>query len=139
MLARVRQSIVQSFRADDPGAPFVDQVVVGTIGGAVLPTDPNPNTTPPSASRIIRLTPRRPALAISGNVKITFVRGSGSITTQSWFFDNTQGVWIPLGAPITLASPGALSTTGAFMLGSAKCFAQITANSDVTVMLYSAF
>jgi hypothetical protein len=134
MLTRARQSIVQSFR-QDADLPYADQVTVGTIGGGALPTDPNPNTTPPPASRVLRLTPRGPSLTLqTTNATLTVLSGT-SVTVQVWFFDDTQARWIQLGAPFASTT---VSIIVAAVLG-AKLFPQITANTGVEVILYGVY
>jgi hypothetical protein len=133
---------------------WMEQVFIGSIGGGALPTDPDPNVTPPAASRIVRSTPRLGSLAcnsaLSGTAGVgplfrclLSVAVATSITIQFWFFDDTQSKWIPVGAAITNTPTGASSNI-AFVpnlsppipIGS-QCFSQIVANTGVEALGFS--
>lgn len=145
MLVRLAQSWRMS-RAHDFDASFDAIVWVGSVGGAALGADPNPNTTPPAANRILQLTPRPGALSVQGMGVIQTVPvpiAGASITLQGWFFDNTQNAWIQFSLPITLTpTPGAAgignlqqsNPGGQFGL---KYFVQITANTTVQALYYA--
>lgn len=141
----LRQSY-RTTRAAQIGALFTATTVVGSVGGSALPTDPNPNTTPPSNGRILRLNRQPWTLTVSGLgvIYVTFVPiATASITIQPWFFDATQNVWIQFVAPVssTPTAPGVnnLLSLNVFNWGGAKFFLQITANTATQCMLYGWF
>jgi hypothetical protein len=130
-MLRVQQSVIQSPAHDND--TFALAVWVGTIGGAVLPTDPNPNTTPPAGGRILTMQPRTGTLIISGSAQLRVVAGvvaASSFTFQPWFFDPTPNLWVQYGAPTTLTPTGAASNAIGFNTGNmagALFFIQLTA------------
>jgi hypothetical protein len=135
------QSIVQSPTHDnDP--TFSLAIWVGTIGGSALPTDTAPNTSAPSAARVLQISPRKGAMLMHGSGVLRLccgVVGSSSITIQSWFFDNTQALWIQFGAPVVITPTGAASNTSTQTISNvagAKFFLQITANTLVQAFGY---
>jgi hypothetical protein len=149
-MQRIVQSVVRG-KLVDTVLPFALAVWVGTIGGSALATDAAPNTTPPAAGRIIRITERRHAIfpsqtgntGIPGIITVAFgVVAASSITVQFWFFDDTQALWLPYGAP-TVRTPvsgstnliSAVAGTNLTAIG-AKVFVQITANTLVQAMGY---
>lgn len=150
-MTRAWSSVVNPVRV--PASPaFGLAVWVGTIGGAALPTDPDPNVTPPSAGRIVRVQAKRGQVFALGrtnqgaliNVFTVFgVVASSSITVQYWFFDATQAKWITIGAPQTRTPTGSASnligavTETWFPLG-AQFYVQITANTNTQAMAYDA-
>lgn len=139
-MLRVQQSVIQSPAHD--ADTFALAVWAGTIGGSALPTDPNPNTTPPSAGRILTIQPRTGSLVISGGTQLRVVAGvvaASSITFQPWFFDPTPNLWIQYGAPTTLTPTGAAANAIGFNTGNmagALFFLQITANTLVQALGY---
>jgi hypothetical protein len=151
MSLRVWSSVVNQVRA--PASPaFGLAIWVGSIGGAALPTDPDPNVTPPSAGRIVRVQAKRGGAFVLGrtnqtalvNVTIVFgVVAASSITVQLWFFDATQAKWVPMGIPATRTPTGAATnlfgavTETWFPVG-AQFFPQITANVNTQAMAYDA-
>jgi hypothetical protein len=144
MRARLTQSLRTSL-VHDIDTSFDNIVWVGTPGGAALGTDPNPNTTPPAANRILKLTPRPGALGgFQGVIHCCPVPiAAASITFQGWFFDDTQALWIPSAIPITLTpTPGAagLGNLQQFNVGAqmgVRFFIQIQANTNVQAMYYA--
>lgn len=149
MSARLTQRVVLPVRA--PSSPaFGLAVWVGTIGGAALAADPNPNTTPPAAGRIIRITAKRGGIFPVGrlnqvsiiNVFVLFAPiAAASITVQLWFFDATQGVWVQMGAPQTRTPTGVVTNlfgavTEIYGPFGSQMFAQITANTNTQAMAY---
>jgi hypothetical protein len=151
MTARVTQRIVLPVRA--PSSPaFGFPVWVGTIGGAALATDPSPNVTPPAGGRIVRATPKRGGIWGLGRFSQAFVVeftvvfapiAAANITVQLWFFDATQGVWVPMGAPQnrlpTGVSPNSNIVGGivdVYAPFGSQMFVQITANANVQAMAY---
>lgn len=148
----MRSTLIQSIRqspAHDADT-WAEQVLVGSVGGGALPTDANPNTTPPPGNRIYRCTQHTGSLHQSTsqtgfiNLHTIFSTAAAtSITFQHWFFDDTQALWIPYNAPITLTPTVnannfnyTLTGIGYVFLGS-KWFTQITANTGVEVMVTS--
>jgi hypothetical protein len=143
-MQRVQQSLIQS-PAHDNDATFALRVWVGTIGGSALGTDPNPNTTPPSAGRIITSSMRGGMLQTHGTGRLTVICGTvaaSSITLQPWFFDATQNLWVQYGAPATITPTGAASNATTIIFGNftgGQLFAQITANTLVQALGYDLF
>lgn len=139
-MLRVQQSVIQSPAHD--ADTFALAVWVGTIGGSALSTDPNPNSTPPSAGRILTIQPRTGTLVISGSAQLRVVAGvvaASTITFQPWIFDITPNVWVQYGAPTTLTPTGAAANAIGFNLGNvagAQMFVQITANTLVQALAY---
>lgn len=133
-------------RQGQSGVPFTAPIVVGTPGGSALPTDANPNSTPPSAGRILRFN-RQPGVLTGsglGVVFITFVPiATAAITIQPWFFDATQNVWIQFATAVsstpTAAGVNNLLSINIFNWGGALFFPQITANTATRCMLYGWF
>lgn len=111
------------------------------VTGNPLVADPDPpNTTPPAASRIIRVDPaaRNAAAAIAlGSIRVIAIGGT-SIVYKPWVFDATLNLWLLWGAATTVT----LGTTniGAIGIGAmlgAKWFLQITTvNGAVTAFGY---
>jgi hypothetical protein len=138
----LQQSLIQG-PAHDNDPTFAFRVWVGTIGGSALATDPNPNTTPPSAGRIFTASMRGGMLQTHGTGRLTVVCGvvaASSITFQPWFFDTTQNLWIQFAGPVTITPVGggtANATT--IIIGNftgAQFFFQITANTLVQALAY---
>lgn len=141
----VRKSY-RTTRSGQSGVTFTAPIVVGSVGGSALPTDPNPNTTPPAGGRILRFNRQPWTLTTSGLgvVYITIVPVAlASITIQPWFFDATQNVWIQF-ATATTSTPTAagvnnLQSINIFDWGGALFFPQITACTAVACILYGWF
>lgn len=144
MLSRVNQNIAQS-PLHDQDATFALGVWVGTIGGSALSTDPSPNTTPPAANRILRISPRKGMTVLQGSGRLQVICGvvaASSITLQLWIFDSTQNTWIQYGAPFTITPTGAASNVAAVTHGNlsgAQLFLQVTANTLVQAFGYEYF
>jgi hypothetical protein len=115
---------------------------VGTIGGSALPTDPDPNVTPPNPNRIFRWTSRRNTLMCmgagppNGAVSQVVVVGGTNIDVQLWFYDDTQAKWVKAGGHQILTS--ATSNVGSGLgfvvmqnFAGAKTFFQVIANNGV--------
>lgn len=140
-MLRLISPVIQS-PAHDADPTFSMAIWVGTIGGSALSTDPSPNVTPPSNGRILQYSPRKGALLVHGGGVLRALCGvvaASSITLQMWFFDNTQGVWIPFAAPFTITPTGAATNTSAQTItnfAGAKFFLQITANTLVQALAY---
>lgn len=151
----MRALLIQSIRqviAHDADSDWTEQVMIGTIGGGALPTDPNPNTTPPAANRIFRCANRSRALFANttststgcGARVATSVAGGSSMTVQLWFYDDTQARWVEYDFPRTFTPNGVnpninlalWNNVGAHFIG-AKFFVQITANTGVEVLAAS--
>jgi hypothetical protein len=137
---RVQQSIIQSPAHD--ADTFALAVWVGTIGGAALGTDPAPNTTPPSAGRILTLQPRPGTFVPMGASQLKVICGvvaASTITFQMWFFDVTPNLWVQYSAPTTITPTGAVTNLIGFNVGNlvgAPFFVQITANTLVQALGY---
>jgi hypothetical protein len=146
----MRASVSQAIRvgaARDLDATYSQAVWVGTVGGSALPTDPSPNTTPPAANRIIRVSPLKGVRVRSGTAGPRFMCppvASASITIQPWFYDDTQAQWIQLGPPMSL-TPTSTATQNfngiavnntTYGMSGAKLFLQITANSNTQALGY---
>lgn len=114
---------------------------IGTVGGAALSTDSDPNSAAPSAGRILRITGKRGALCTHSGVSvIKYVAANGTaITVQPWFYDDTRAVWIKFGGTttITVGTTNIGTSTGAVgNMAGAKFFVQVTANAGVTALGY---
>ena len=137
---RVRQCVVQSPSHDnDPS--FALSVWVGTIGGAALGLDPNPNVTPPAAGRILTMIPKDSALQLMGSARLAILCApvaASSITVQPWFFDDSRAVWVQFGPPITITPTGAASNLATVAMSGfgSKVFVQVIANTNVKAMGY---
>jgi hypothetical protein len=112
-----------------------------TNGGSAIGLDPNPNVTPPTADRIIRMPAYMfacdiPAaagsLGVSPRIAVYLADGT-SADVRYWFYDDALAIWTPL--QVTLSMTTAAVNVGALtiltMIG-AKYFPQITANVGVT-------
>jgi len=117
---------------------------VGTLGGAALSVDNDPNTTPPPANRIFRCSAKRNATAhMAGGsspfgmfFKVVIADGT-SLQARAWLFDSTQNKWLPHGTTLTLTfATGNVGNVGAQInnVNGAKAFIQILANTGCTVM-----
>jgi hypothetical protein len=150
-MLHVQQNIIRG-KLGGALQPWAMSVWVGTIGGSAIATDPDPNTTPPSAGRIVRASPFRLALfgtqtqttGQPGFLTVVFgVVASSSITVQFWFFDATQNKWVPYAGPTTKTptTNGAnviTNVVGTNILAAIGCkaFVQVTANTNVQAMGY---
>lgn len=139
------QSVRQLYRqtvAAQQGVAFSEQVVLGTVGGSALPTDASPNTTPPSAGRIVRAMAKS-SICLCGQGVISGLVipiALASITFQAWFFDATQGVWVQFTIPFTFA-PTAVGINNLIFTAiggwfGAQLFLQVTANTAVQCVTY---
>lgn len=147
MRAAVTQTNLSS-PTHDTDASFSFPIWVGTIGGSALPTDPDPNVTPPSAGRILRISPKRGATVGMGalnqaaltNCFVIFgVVAGSSITVQFWYYDDTQARWVPVNVPLTRTPVSGSSNIIQGInvpIGGCKMFVQITANTNVQAMAY---
>jgi hypothetical protein len=137
---RVSQSIAVS-PAHDNDATFTSfGMWVGTVGGSALPTDPDPNVTPPSNARIVRWTGRGGNMLAHGFGSFKAVIppvAASSITLRLWVYDDTIAQWIPL-ITTTTAPTGAAGgvTLAPTALPGSKLFLQITANTNVQAISY---
>jgi hypothetical protein len=141
MRARVLQSL-ETPQGHDQDPTHALAIWVGTVGGSALPTDPDPNVTPPSNNRILRCTAKRGALVVHPTMTLRVVCppvAASSITFLAWYYDDTQARWIPLVGTSMTPTGGASNIQGlganAFLVG-AKVFVQITANALVQAMGY---
>jgi hypothetical protein len=140
----MRTTVVQSIRktrSPQPGATYTREIWVGAIGGSALPTDPSPNSTPPSAGRIA-IASVAPGLFASGGYGVFQVQAIGgtACTVQTWFFDNTQSLWVTWFGTQTItlgANPQAFINMNGFV--GARIFIQITANTGVPIIGYGYF
>jgi hypothetical protein len=121
-------------------ASFALAVWVGRIGGAALVADADPNTTEPSADRVLRITAKRDGVMTFGGAAIKSVTaGDGtSLLIQPWFYDNTQRLWVKHGPVITITTATTnISTLTIGNMAGAKFFIQITTNNGgVTALGY---
>jgi hypothetical protein len=143
-MLQVRRCIISSKALDDVTDFSWPGVWVGTIGGSALPTDADPNTTPPSAGRIVQVYPRRGsgiAQALLGT-RISIVAGvvaASSITFQSWVFMQQAAAWFRYSTSQTIAPAGVTTNAVTANLGNmsgARIFVQITANTLVQAVGY---
>lgn len=128
------QRIIRT-RALDDVTDFAYDVWVGTPGGSALGTDPNPNTTPPSAGRIIRVRSKRGSINGHGQLsyRLSFIVTAGTITLQCWFL--LGGIWMPTSSSFTVSS-----STNALNIGciaAAQFFPQIIANAGTPCLGYN--
>jgi hypothetical protein len=130
----------------DAAPTFALAVWAGTIGGAVLAVDPDPNVTPPVAGRIVRYSAARGAVITSSNARMLYVCGvvaASSITLRPWYYSDALGRWVPHGAPVTVTPNGAALNyqvgNAINRCGGAKFFVQITANTLVQAVGYDFF
>jgi hypothetical protein len=135
------QSIAQRTVMQGPrqlGTGFSFAIWVGTVGGAALAADPLPNTTPPSAGRILRQGAKRGASMISsqGVVRTVSVPIAGGTTTfQLWMYDDGAALWFPYAATVVVVANGVASNTNFGTTVATRInqqfFVQIVANTNV--------
>lgn len=120
------------------GTGFSFSVWVGTIGGSALVADADPNTTPPSAGRILRQGAKRGGSMVSGQGVVRLFSSpiaGGTTTFQVWIYEDAAALWFPYAATFTVAANGVASN---FNFGTNMCtrvnqqiFVQVTANTNV--------
>lgn len=123
---------------------FAMTIWVGTLGGGALATENDPNTTPPAASRILRIGAKRGGTLVQGlgNVR-AYVANGTSLTLRGWYFDTFVNLWVAfVGAAGQVCNANAftsvLANTGT-MCG-AQVFVQILTNTgSVTAFAYDYF
>ncbi len=110
--------------------------------GSPVATDADPNLTSPPSNRILTLSPKSGAVAVSGQgtIKVIAVGGT-SIAYEVYFYDSTLAMWVKafVARTITMAtSPqDSLSLSGTWP--GAKFFLRITAVTGVTAFGYDWF
>lgn len=112
----------------------------GSLGGNPLTTDPDPNFIDPGEpggeKAVFRIQPARGAPTIgSGSYIGTVGEMAGSLTQQSWIYDDVRKRWFKLGAAAAVSVFSTILTWGAAMVG-AKVFIQITANGSSITQLW---
>jgi len=111
---------------------------VGTLGGAALSTDSDPNTSEPVTNRVIRARAKRDGVMVMGTMLLRVVIADGtSLTFRPWMYDNHESKWIPHGNAQTVTFATGNIGNGTVLPGNiagAKVFVQITANTGCTVM-----
>ncbi len=112
--------------------------------GGAIPTDSDPNSVAPPASRIIHVSPRR---GVVQNVGAGFLRAIAidgtTITIRGWIYEAALGVWVRWAPDLTITygTGGTIIPSGLvinFAIGSlagAPLFGQITANTGVTKLI----
>lgn len=104
------------------------------VQGSPVTTDSAPtNLASVSAGRVVRATEKRGSLAAMGFGGLrawTVGPATATVTAQLWFYDDTLGVWVTCGAPVTFgvaaAGNGTVPAGGGPMIG-ARMYYQITA------------
>lgn len=136
MQSIAQRTVMQS--AQQPGMGFSFAIWVGTVGGAALSADPLPNSTPPSAGRILRQGAKRGGLIVSsqGIVRVVSVPIAGGTTTfQIWSYDDSAALWFPFAASLVIVANGAASNTNFGTTVSTRInqqfFVQVVANTNV--------
>lgn len=138
-MIHLQQRIVRGKSLDNVN-DWASDIWVGTIGGSVLPTDPDPNVSPPSPGRIIKVSPRRGSCTFNGTQStrlylILAPLATESLTVQFWF-KTAGGLWLTFSTTVTIAYPGsgqvAASINNTF---GAKWFIQVLANTNVQAFL----
>lgn len=143
-MQRLRQSTnIESPKPDPGDPPFAFAVWVGTIGGAALGTDPDPNVTPPSAGRVLIWSPKKRASMVLAQGVLRILCGvvaASSATFQIWVYDLTKALWVPLSGVVVITPTGAVTNTNfGTTLGNRfgmKIFVQLTANTLVQAFAY---
>jgi hypothetical protein len=129
------QSLVQS--GLQPPAVSALSVWVGTIGGSALATDPNPNTTPPSAGRIVQCGTTKPGVYQLGAGFIRILAAPVAAATCSfvpWLFDDTIAAWFQYLQQVNLSPNGAASNISGLTIGqrlNQKAFVQLSVTNGV--------
>ncbi len=107
----------------------------GALAADAAPT----NLASVAAARILRCTAKRDGvMAFGGALLRTVIFDGTSLVVRPWFFDDTQAIWIPHGANITLTT--ATTNTGALTIGNmagARLYVQVITNTgSVTALGY---
>ena len=110
----------------------------GTLGGSALSADAAPNTTPPTANRILRYSTQRDGvMQFGGSLLRCCIADGTTLTVQAWYKDATQALWIKMGTSLVLTfSGGNIGNPGGAAWGNmngAQIFFQITGNTGCTV------
>lgn len=104
--------------------------VVGTLGGAALPADPDPNVTDPGA-KAVRLT-QATGLATGAGASAAFANplDGTSLIIQLWIYDDTLAKWFKFAGTATCpANTGtSIGSLGGALVG-ARFFPQIVTNN----------
>lgn len=118
-------------------------VWVGTIGGSALPTDPDPNVTPPSAGRILTNGAKRGGCLVVGQGALRIYAApvaGGTISSVIWTYEDSIARWVPFLQTVVVPANGSSSN---FNFGTAMAtrldqqfFVQITAVTNVQAFAY---
>lgn len=106
---------------------FAFQESRGTVGGAALANDSDPNAAAPADSRQHEVHSFRPSS--DGRIQVVAAGGT-TVTVQPWFYERATKRWTPYSASfaVTPAAPG--NAVGARIDG-APVFLQVVANTLV--------
>lgn len=116
---------------------------VGTIGGAALSPDPDPNTTPPAGGRILINGAKHGGCLTVGQGSLRIYGApvaGGTFSSIIWTYEDTIARWVPFVQTVTVVANGVAQN---FNFGTAlatrmnqQTFMQLTAVTNVQAIAY---